>query len=184
MPPDAPRYSQMLSGYSPAGPITFRYIALFVTSAHSNTHSLNFFLKTYFTKHQKILKMSLQQNTFLRNKIYFSTIISLFSKSANVHQFPAVPPPVILISPNRGAFWFLHLQRPGSLSIFIESRAYLLQLFQSSMTREIRLLIYARTVHAMTRRHVYIEFWRGPNTLFIPLFLYYQCTNNVHKCLC
>ena len=160
--PDTPRCSPDTLRQA----ITFRYIALFVTSAHSNTHSLNFFLKTYFTKHQKILKMSLQQNTFLRNKIYLCTIISLFSKSANVHQFPAVPPPVILISPNRGAFWFLHLQRPGSLSIFIESRAYLLQLFQSSMTREIRLLIYARTVHAMTRRHVYIEFWRGPNTLY------------------
>ena len=80
-------------------------------------------------------------------------------------MFPAVPPHVILISPNRGALWFLHLQRPGSLSIFIESWAYLLQLFQSSMTRQIRLQIYARTVHTMTR-HVYIEFWRRANSLY------------------
>ena len=34
-----------------------------------------------------------------------------------------------------------------SLSIFIEPRAYLLQLFQSSMTRLIREEIYALTVH-------------------------------------
>ena len=44
--------------------------------------------------------------------------------------------------------FYLFKQSNGwSLSIFIEPRAYLLQLFQSSMTRLIREEIYALTVH-------------------------------------
>ena len=51
------------------------------------------------------------------------------------------------------AFGLLPLQAKQcngwSLSIFIEPRAYLLQLFQSSMTRLIREEIYALAVYTM-----------------------------------
>ena len=112
-------------------PISFRYIALFVSVRHSNTHMTTSF-KRHISRHTFDKQTEVLNQIQLKKSRNITHIYHLSSKFAKCRHLD---------------FYLFKQSNGWSLSIFIEPRAYLLQLFQSSMTRLIREEIYALTVH-------------------------------------
>ena len=122
-------------------------------------HSLDFVFssKLYFITQHKTLHVNNIKHIShagMKNVYFFKS--PQFPNGKNCKSPSSIhcsPSPVILIS--------LLIEMRSDFCIFDASRlvifdihritSYLLQLFQSSMTREISLQIYALTVHAMTR---------------------------------